>query len=184
MALTQEDCILAHHAEKKRKTPTGLSSAQPPRYRVVPNTPFRAPQRNAPTGRLVFRPPQQQRRYRPPVPPQQAQPSGPRPNVQQVPQRGSNYRCFNCGSTDHFIRDCPWPKKPNPGQSSTQGNQNKGKKPVMQVRQGRINFTTLAELPDGAPVMSGTFSIHHKPVVTLFDSGATHSFISNNLVPD
>jgi hypothetical protein len=40
----------------------------------------------------------------------------------------------------------------------------------MQVRQGWINFTTLAELPDGAPVMSGT----------LFDSGATHSFISNN----
>jgi hypothetical protein len=50
----------------------------------------------------------------------------------------------------------------------------------MQVRQGQINFTTLAELPDGAPVMSGTFSIHHQPVVTLFDSGATHSFISNN----
>jgi hypothetical protein len=74
------------------------------------------------------------------------------------------------------------PKKPNQGQSSTQGNQNKGKKPMMQIRQGRINFTTLAELPDGAPVMSGTFSIHHKPVVILFDSGATHSFISNNLV--
>jgi hypothetical protein len=51
---------------------------------------------------------------------------------------------------------------------------------MMQVRKGRINFTTLAELPDGAPVMSGTFSIHHKPVVTLFDSGATYSFISNN----
>jgi hypothetical protein len=51
---------------------------------------------------------------------------------------------------------------------------------MMQVRQGRINFTTLAELPDGTPVMSGTFSIHHKPVVTLFDSGATHSFISND----
>jgi hypothetical protein len=51
---------------------------------------------------------------------------------------------------------------------------------MMQVRQGRVNFTTLAELLDGASVMSGTFSIHHKPVVTLFDSGATHSFISNN----
>jgi hypothetical protein len=49
----------------------------------------------------------------------------------------------------------------------------------MQVRQGQINFTTHAELPDGAPVMSGMFSIHHQPVVTLFDSGATHSFISN-----
>jgi hypothetical protein len=179
-ALTQEDCIMAHHAEKKRKTPTGPSSTQSSRYRVVPNTQIRAPQRNAPFGRLVFRPPQQQGRYRPPIPPQQQQQSGPRPNVQQAPQRGSNYRCFNCGSAYHFIRDCPRPKKPNQGQSSNQGNQNKGKRPMMQVRQGRINFTTLAELPDGAPVMSGTFSIYHKPVVTLFDSGATHSFISNN----
>jgi hypothetical protein len=57
MALTQEDCITAHRAEKKRKTPTGPSSVQPPRYRVVPNAQFRAPQWNAPLGRLVFRPP-------------------------------------------------------------------------------------------------------------------------------
>jgi predicted aspartyl protease len=78
------------------------------------------------------------------------------------------------------MRDCPQPKKPNQGQSSSQNDQNKGKRPMMQVRQGQINFTTLAELPDGAPIMSGTFSVHHKPVVTLFDSGATHSFISNN----
>jgi hypothetical protein len=28
--------------------------------------------------------------------------------------------------------------------------------------------------------MSGTFSIHRKPVITFFDSGATYSFISNN----
>jgi hypothetical protein len=180
MTLTQEDCIMAHRAEKKRKAPAGPSSAQSPRFRVVPNTQIRAPQRNALVGRLVFRPPQQQGRYRPPIPPQQQQQFGPRTNVQQAPPRGSNYRCFNCGSADHFITDCPQPKKPNQGQSSNQGNQNKGKRPMMQVRQGRINFTTLAELPDGAPVMSGTFYIHHQPVVTLFDSGATHSFISNN----
>jgi hypothetical protein len=54
------------------------------------------------------------------------------------------------------------------------------KGPLMQVRQGQINFTTLAELPDGAPIMSGTFYTHHQPVVTLFDSGAAHSFIGNN----
>jgi hypothetical protein len=59
MALTQEDCITAHHAEKKRKTPTGSSSIQSLRYRVVPITQLRAPPRNAPPGRLVFRPPQQ-----------------------------------------------------------------------------------------------------------------------------
>jgi hypothetical protein len=36
MAITQEDCISAHQAEKKQKIPTGPSSAQPPRYRLVP----------------------------------------------------------------------------------------------------------------------------------------------------
>jgi hypothetical protein len=180
MALTQEDCIIAHRAEKKRRISTGPASVQPSRYRFVQNAPPRAPQRNAPLGTLVFRPPQQQGGYRPPVPLQQPQQSGPRPNAQQVQQKSSTYRCFNCGSADHFIRDCPRPRKPNQGQGSNQNNQNKGKRPMMQVRQGRVNFTTFAELPDGAPVMSGTFSIHHKPVVTLFDLGATHSFISNN----
>jgi hypothetical protein len=50
----------------------------------------------------------------------------------------------------------------------------------MQVRRGRVNFTTLAELPEGAPIMTGTFSIDYKPVIILFDSYATHSFISDN----
>jgi predicted aspartyl protease len=49
---------------------------------------------------------------------------------------------------------------------------------MVQERQGSINFTTLTYLPKGAPVMSGTFSIHNKPAVILFDSGASHSFIS------
>jgi hypothetical protein len=49
---------------------------------------------------------------------------------------------------------------------------------MVQVRQGRVNFTTLSEFPEGAPIMTGTFSINNQPVVILFDSGATHSFIS------
>jgi hypothetical protein len=40
-----------------------------------------------------------------------------------------------------------------------------------------VNFTTHSELPEGAPIMTGTFTIHHQPAVILFDSGATHSFI-------
>jgi hypothetical protein len=98
---------MAHHAEKKRKTPTGPSSALSPRYRFVTNAQFRAPQWNAPPGRLVFRPPQQQGGYKPSVPSQQPQQFGPRPNVQQFQQGSSTNRCFNCGSIDHFIKNCP-----------------------------------------------------------------------------
>jgi hypothetical protein len=50
---------------------------------------------------------------------------------------------------------------------------------MVQVRQGRVNFTTLSELPEGAPIMMGTFSINHQLMIILFDSGATHSFISS-----
>jgi hypothetical protein len=52
----------------------------------------------------------------------------------------------------------------------------------MQVRQGRVNFTTLVELLEGAPIMTGTFSIDYKPVIILFDFSATHSFISDKCV--
>jgi hypothetical protein len=68
MAITQEDCISAHRAEKKRKTPTGPSTAQPTRYRLVQNPTIQAPPRNNLLGRWVARPPQQARFNRPPTP--------------------------------------------------------------------------------------------------------------------
>ena len=48
----------------------------------------------------------------------------------------------------------------------------------MQVRQGRLNFTTMADIPEGAPVLTGIFTILNYPAIVLFDSGASHSFIS------
>jgi hypothetical protein len=40
MAITQEDCISAHRAEKRQKVSTGPSNAQPSRYRLVQNNGF------------------------------------------------------------------------------------------------------------------------------------------------
>jgi len=121
--------------------------------------------------------------------PQQQQ-SGPRPNNQhqqfglgpnnEQPNRANGDNCcFICVSFAHFARACPRNQKPAQGQNSKQNNQGKGKKQVMQVRQGKINFTTLTKLPEGAPIMTGTFSINHKPTVILFHFGATHSFIND-----
>jgi hypothetical protein len=48
----------------------------------------------------------------------------------------------------------------------------------VQVRQGRLNFTTMTDIPEGAPVMTGIFSVSNCSAVILFNSGASHSFIS------
>jgi hypothetical protein len=79
-----------------------------------------------------------------------------------------------CGNIGHYAKDCPQ----NQPRQMPAPNQEKGKKQKVQVKQGRLNFTTLKELPEGAPVMTGTFSVFNQPVLILFDSGASHSFIS------
>jgi hypothetical protein len=144
IAMTQEDCISAHRAEKKRKTPTGPPIAQPSRYRLVQNTTTRAPPRSNLPGRWVARPPQQARFNRPPTPqPQQQQQQGPRPSFPPANQGNNNYRCFNSGSPSYFIKDCPQPRRSFQGQTSNPISKGKGKKQVVQVRQGRVNLTSL-----------------------------------------
>jgi hypothetical protein len=53
---------------------------------------------------------------------------------------------------------------------------------MVQVRQGKLNFTTMSDIPEGASVLTGTFSINDTPVKILFDSRATHNFISEKLI--
>jgi hypothetical protein len=88
-------------------------------------------------------------------------------------------RCYNCGQLRHFSNRCARPRQQNQqsqGQGSKAGNQ--GKKQTVQVKHGRLNFTKVVDLPEGAPVLTGTFSIHDHPVTILFDFGATHSFLN------
>jgi hypothetical protein len=57
-------------------------------------------------------------------------------------------------------------------------NQDRGRKQKVQVRQGKLNFTTVEKLPKGAPIMTGIFLVFNQPALILFDSSASHSFIS------
>jgi hypothetical protein len=80
MAITQEDCISAHRAEKRQKVSPGPSKLQPSRYRLIQNPVPRAPPRSVPAGRWVARPPQQ--------------------------PDSTGHQCLNlCSSNDHSVQD-------------------------------------------------------------------------------
>jgi predicted aspartyl protease len=46
------------------------------------------------------------------------------------------------------------------------------------AKTGHINYTTLEDVPEGEQVLASMFSLHKRPIVILFDYGATHDFIS------
>jgi hypothetical protein len=46
------------------------------------------------------------------------------------------------------------------------------------LKVGRANFTTLEDIPLGEEVLAGTFFLYEHPIITLFDSGASHDFFS------
>jgi hypothetical protein len=58
LAISQEDCIVAHRTERKRKAPMAAPSAQAQRFRIVSDNQSRGFQQQV--GRWVIRPPQQQ----------------------------------------------------------------------------------------------------------------------------
>jgi hypothetical protein len=49
---------------------------------------------------------------------------------------------------------------------------------VAVAKTGHANYTTLEDIPKGEQVLTDTFSLNGYPAIVLFDSGATHDFIT------
>jgi hypothetical protein len=161
-AISQEDAMKKAHRDKKRWSCFAPGSRTNRKFHFVkknvpsPSQPSSTrrwtmkPSQGKPSGNFKFRNAQQQ---------------APKPNA--PPRNIGDRRCFNCGEPGHYISDCPKPKqiKPNP---QNQGAGNKPatsvKKPIVQVRQGKLNFNTMSDISEGASVLTGTFFINDTPV--------------------
>jgi hypothetical protein len=64
-----------------------------------------------------------------------------------------------------------------PGNASTPGN-----KAQQNYVRSRVHNMTVEQAQDASGVVLGTFPIDSVPATVLFDSGATHSFITDQFV--
>jgi hypothetical protein len=72
------------------------------------------------------------------------------------------------------------PKQSNSPQATTNmTNRQKGPQRGPAPRSDRANYTTMEEIPTGEEVLAGTFFLNKHPVIILFESGASHDFMSS-----
>ncbi|KAF5465164.1 hypothetical protein F2P56_015193 [Juglans regia] len=91
--------------------------------------------------------------------------------------------CFKCGKDGHFIRECSLlaenNKRPNPPQNFRPNNQGNIQQRIVPAR---VFALTPGEAEDKNDVITGIILLFLNKATILFDSGATHSFISTNYV--
>jgi hypothetical protein len=57
-------------------------------------------------------------------------------------------------------------------------NQQRGHQKGPAPHTAHVNYTTVEEIPTGEEVLAGTFFLNEHPIIILFDSGASHDFMS------
>nr|AAX96600.1 retrotransposon protein, putative, Ty3-gypsy sub-class [Oryza sativa Japonica Group] len=95
------------------------------------------------------------------------------PTQQQPAKREQGSKpgvCFNCGDPGHYSDKCPKPRRVKvvPAQSNS----------TTPASKARVNHVAAAEAQGAPDVILGTFLVNSVPATVLFDSGATHSFLS------
>jgi len=106
--------------------------------------------------------------------------TGATPPQFRLQQSYGSPRCYLCQKEGHFIRDCP-SKKMMVSISGLQQLKNEGNRPRVA---GRVFVMSGAKVIESDNLIQGTCFIAGRCLKVLFDSRATHSFVSKLCVDD
>jgi hypothetical protein len=95
----------------------------------------------------------------------------------------ANHRSYNCGEKRHYANRCPnLHTRVNQTATATPASTHGANSIPVATKQnyahGRVNHVAIEEAQQALNVVIGMFLINDTSVVVLFDSGASHSFIS------
>ena len=85
----------------------------------------------------------------------------------------SQVQCYKCRQMGHYSNACP---------ESKNGNGNSGVSKPNPIQRGHVNHVNVEEVYNEPDAVIGKFLINSIPALVLFDSGASHSFISRVFV--
>jgi hypothetical protein len=105
-----------------------------------------------------------------------------RTQATQDPQQ-ANRMCYNCGEHGHYANRCPYPRTHvnQPTIATPAPTHGVNSIPVaakQNYTRERVNHVAVEEAQETLDVVIGMFLINDTSTVVLFDSGASHSFIS------
>jgi hypothetical protein len=96
-------------------------------------------------------------------------------------------RCYNCGEKGHYANRCPNPRtRTNQTATATLAPTSGANSIPVATKQNyaheRVNHVAVEEAQEAPDVVIGMFFVNDIFPVVLFDSGASHSFISDAYV--